>query len=255
MAPATAAARAAQTAPATRAPARRSPAAPSRARTAPAPSRAPHLVPIAVGRRTAAAVSNLADTGLLFRLTRGRLWIGTLATLLVGIVALNVMELSFGASASTFGRQSDILKRENSTLTTRLSTTLSDESVQQAAGREGLIQPAPGAIRYLDLGRDDASVAAKRLASGALTYGAATGGVSESSLVPAPPVVADPTATTDPATAVTTTTDPAATTTDPAAATTTDPAATTTTPVAPTTTTTTTTPPATAPDSGGVTAP
>ena len=36
------------------------------------------------------AVSGLAESGVVRRLTRGRLWIGALATLLVGIVALNV---------------------------------------------------------------------------------------------------------------------------------------------------------------------
>jgi hypothetical protein len=250
MTPATAAARAAQTAPARRAPARRSPA-PARRRTAPAPARAPHLVPIAVGRRTAAAVSNLADTGLLHRLTRGRLWIGMLTTLLVGIVALNVMELSFGASASSYGRQADILKRENSTLTTRLSTATADHSLQRTAGRDGLIQPAPGSIRYLDLSSKNAAIAAKRLSSGALTYGAAVDTSTETSLVP-PPTTTTDTVTTDP-TATTTTTDPAATTVDPAT-TSADP--TTTTPV--TTTPTTTTPATTAsttPASGGVAAP
>jgi hypothetical protein len=248
MSPATAAARAAQAAPARRAPVRRTraAAAPARRRPTPQPSRAPHLVPIAVGRRTAAAVSNLADTGLLFRLTRGRLWIGTLTTLLVGIVALNVMELSFGASASTFGRQADILKRENSTLTTRLSTAYSDHSLQQAAGRDGLLQPAPGSIRYIDAGAKNADIAAKRLRLGKLTYGAPAAAGATASVVP-PPV-----ATTD--TTATTTTDPTATTvTDPTA--TTDTTATTATATTTTATTPTTTTPATTPTSGGVTAP
>ncbi len=261
MTPATAAARAARVPArsasrsprAAAAPAPRRATPPPRTRRAPAPSRAPHLVPIAVGRRTAAAVSNLADTGLLFRLTRGRLWIGTLTTLLVGIVALNVMELSFGATASTLGRQSDVLKRENSTLTTRLSTRLSDESVQQAAGREGLIQPAAGSIRYLHASAGNAEAAAKRLESGDLTYGAATGAVTGSSLVPTP-AVADPATATASTVAATTVTAPTSTTAPPVA--TTDPAtapATTTTPASTAATPTTTTP--TAPASGGVTAP
>jgi hypothetical protein len=249
MSPATAAARAAQAAPARRAPVRRTraAAAPARRRPVPQPSRAPHLVPIAVGRRTAAAVSNLADTGLLFRLTRGRLWIGTLTTLLVGIVALNVMELSFGANASTYGRQADILKRENSTLTTRLSTAYSDQSLQQAAGRDGLLSPAPGSIRYLDAGAKNADIAAKRLRLGKLTYGARAAATATAS-VPPPVAITDTTATT--------TTDPTATTaTDPTATATTDTTATTATAATTTATTPTTTTPATTPTSGGVTAP
>jgi hypothetical protein len=56
-------------------------------------------VPVAVGA-TAGAVGGLADSGLVVRLTRGRLWIGALAMLLVGIVALNVMALSLNATSS-----------------------------------------------------------------------------------------------------------------------------------------------------------
>lgn len=252
MAPATAAARAARAAPARSTAARRprAAAAPARRdaaprpRRAPAPSRSPHLVPIAVGRRTAAAVSNLADTGLLFRLTRGRLWIGTLTTMLVGIVALNVMELSFGASASSYGQESDVLKRQNSTLTTELSKASSDHSLQRAAGSDGMIQPAPGSIRYLHTSGANADIAAKRLSSGALTYGAPVDATPETSLVAAPATTTDVATTTTPVT----TTTPATTTTT----------ATTTT-VPPTTTTAVTTTPATtpptAPTSGAVTAP
>lgn len=175
-----------------------------------------------------------------------------LTTLLVGIVALNVMELSFGAGASALGQQSDVLKRENSTLRTRLAASLSDERVQQAAGRHGLIQPDPGSIRYLGLAGDDAAIAARRLRQGDLTYGApAIPDGSETSLIPQPPAV-DPTvaAVTTTATTPATTTTPVTTTTTPATTTTTTPPATAVT----TTTPATTTPPATA-IAGGVSAP
>lgn len=217
MAPAaTAAARAARAAPARSPaprPATRRAAPRPRASGAAAPASRARMVPLAVGR-TASAVSNLADTGLLFRLTRGRLWIGTLTALLVGIVALNVMQLSFGAAASTLGRQSDIVNRENSALRTRLAATLSDERVQQAAGRDGLIQPAPGEIRYRTYSGGEAAIAAKRLAAGDLTYGAATAAAA-TSLVPPPPTAA-PAATT--VTTAPTTTAPATTTAPPTAA-------------------------------------
>jgi len=103
-------------------------------------------------------------------LTRGRLWIGALATLLVGIVALNVLALSFNAASSRVGRQADTLKREISALRARIATNgASNESVQVGAVELGLAVPAPGSIRYLSLGPDDAAVAAKRLHSGELT--------------------------------------------------------------------------------------
>ena len=72
-------------------------------------------MPVAVGH-AAVAVAGLADSGLVFRLTRGRLWIGLLTALLVGIVALNVMALSFSASATRLGQQADVLDRQNSAL-------------------------------------------------------------------------------------------------------------------------------------------
>src|SRR5262245_41399094 len=84
-----AAPRAKAAAPAKRAPARRRPA--------PARRPAGQLIPIAVN--TASAVGRLPDSGLMVRMTRGRVWIGVLGVLLAGIVALNVLTLSFAASA------------------------------------------------------------------------------------------------------------------------------------------------------------
>src|SRR5687767_11636042 len=93
-------------APARSSPARRAPAPGRRPRARLAPRRRRSgqtpiagFVPVAVGR-TAGAVGGLADSGLVVRLTRSRLWIGLLGALLVGIVALNVMALSFNASQS-----------------------------------------------------------------------------------------------------------------------------------------------------------
>lgn len=149
------------------------------------------LVPIAVGR-TAGAVSGLAESGLVHRLTRGRLWIGVLTSLLVGIVALNVLALSFNASSSKATRQTDALNRQISTLRARIAASgVSNERVSSQARQLGMVVPEPGSIGYLKASPEDASVAAKRLASGEVTAGA-----------PAP---ADSTPTTQ----ITTATDPA----------------------------------------------
>ena len=98
------AARAAAPGPAPASPAAADPGRAPASRAGLAGADARPLVPLAVGR-TAAAVSDLADSGLLLRLTRGRLWIGMLTTLLVGIVALNVLALSFSATASSSARR------------------------------------------------------------------------------------------------------------------------------------------------------
>jgi hypothetical protein len=146
------------------------------------------LVPIAVGR-TAGAVSGLAELGVVHRLTRGRLWIGALASLLVGIVALNVVALSFNASSSKATRQTDVLERQISTLRAQIAATgASNERVQSLASELGMAVPEPGAIGYVNASSSDAARAAERLASGQIRPGA----------VPAVP-------TTDAATTTTTT--------------------------------------------------
>jgi hypothetical protein len=147
---------------------RRSAAPKRRARShiTPIPGR---LVPVAVGA-TAGAVGGLANSGVVVRLTRGRLWIGALAVLLVGIVALNVMSLSLNASSSKTGRQADELKQQNSALRAQLAGEVSSQKVQRLATSLGLIFPAPGDIRYLEPESGDAAEAARRLRSGELAF-------------------------------------------------------------------------------------
>jgi hypothetical protein len=128
-------------------------------------------VPLAVGR-TAVAVSGLAESGVVHRLTRGRLWIGALTTLLVGIVSLNVLALSLNASSSKVGRQADALNREISALRAQIATNgASNQRIQAVAASLGLMVPEPGDVRYLAPGAGDAEAAAKRLRSGELTAG------------------------------------------------------------------------------------
>jgi cell division septation protein DedD len=187
------------------------------------------LVPLAVGT-TAGAVSGLAESGLVHRLTRGRLWIGVLTTLLVGIVGLNVIALSFNATSSKVTRQIDSLERQNSTLRTQIAASgASSDRVQALASQLGMTVPEPGAVGYLHASPKDAEIAAKRLESGELAAGA--------------PAAAASAVTTD----TTTTTDPTAVTTTP---TTTTPTVTETTPTATTPTVTTTPVPTIDPASG-----
>jgi hypothetical protein len=190
------------------------------------------LVPLAVGH-TAGALSGLAESGLVRRLTRGRLWIGALASLLVGIVALNVVALSFNASSSKATRQTDDLERQISTLRAEIAESgASSDRIQALASDLGMVVPEPSSIGYLNASPKDAAIAAERLESGEVSAGA-------------------PTAAESTATSTTTTTDPATLTTTPTVTTTTPPVTETTTPTVtatPTATpTTTTTPTATTP--------
>ncbi len=180
---------------------------------------------MAVGR-TALAVGGLADSGLVLRLTRSRIWIGLLGTLLVGIVALNVFALSLNASSSKTGALADELRSENSALTTQIADGLSNERVQQAAARLGLIVPEPGAVLFLDPRPGDAAAAADRLRRGAITIGT-TYVPPVAPVVPelaAPPAAETP-VTTDQAATDTTVTADATAAADPATATPAAPAA------------------------------
>ncbi|HEX5928690.1 MAG TPA: hypothetical protein VFY48_04775 [Solirubrobacterales bacterium] len=155
--------RAAAAAPARKAPARRAPARRAPARRAPARRVGGQLIPLA--GRTAVAVGQLPDSGLVVRLTRGRAWIGVLGVLLAGIVALNVLTLSFAASASKIDAQAALLDKENSILTGRDARLYGTGAMRNAAGALGLAMPSSDEIQFTDAGPDDAAVAAQRLAA------------------------------------------------------------------------------------------
>jgi hypothetical protein len=207
------------------------------------------LVPLAVGT-TAGAVSGLAESGLVHRLTRGRMWIGLLTTLLVGIVALNVFTLSVNATSSRTTRETDVLQRQNSALQGQIAAAgASSDRVQTLAGKLGMIVPELGSIGYVEAGPKDAALAAQRLESGAITAGAPAAAASASTS-------ATTTTTTDTTTPTATTTTPTTPTATTPVATPTTPATTpTTTPPTATVTPTTTTDPASGTATGAVSTP
>jgi hypothetical protein len=152
-------------APARSAPARRAPArAPQRSR--PKPRRAPagQLIPIAVGR-TAGAVRHLPDSGLMVRMTRGRTWIGVLGVLLVGIVALNVVTLSFAASSGHIEQNIEALEQENPLLQARDARTSGAPRIHDEAAEQGLVMPSADLTKVIHAGPKDIATAAQRLAA------------------------------------------------------------------------------------------
>jgi hypothetical protein len=148
----------------------KSPARPrraARARRALTPSRgiaAPGLIPAAVGR-----VGELADSGLVVRMTRSRAWIAVLGLLLAGIVTLNVLSLNFTASSGRLAARSEGLARENAVLRAELTENLSGPRIEAVALANGLLVPAPREIGYLSAGDQYAQVAARRIEQGLLT--------------------------------------------------------------------------------------
>jgi Tfp pilus assembly protein PilN len=152
------------------APARQIPArkvAPAR-RAAPARRPGGQLIPIAVG--TATAVRHLPDSGLVVRMTRGRVWIGVLGVLLVGIVAVNVITLSLAASAGHVDQNIMALEQENSLLRSRDAERSGVARVRHEAAGLGLAPATTGQIDSVQAGPRDIAVAAQRLAAAGTGY-------------------------------------------------------------------------------------
>jgi hypothetical protein len=126
-----------------------------------------HLIPAAVGK-TAVAVGDLADSGLMVRMTRSRTWIGVLGLLLAGIVALNVVSLSLTASSGKVAARADALQQQNAQLRSLLTERLSSNRVEEVAAGLGLSVPDPQEIEYLRAGDEYPALAAKRLEQGGL---------------------------------------------------------------------------------------
>ena len=99
--------------------------------------------------RSAVAVRDLSDSGLILRLTRGRGWIAVLSVLLFGIVALNVVSLSLNAGSGRVSQAVEELERQNSGLRAQLAEQLSASQIQGAAAIQGFAVPAPEDISYL----------------------------------------------------------------------------------------------------------
>jgi hypothetical protein len=147
-----------------KAPSRRTPArAPQRARPRHRVAAAGQLIPLAVGR-TAVTVGQLPDSGLMVRMTRGRAWIAVLGLLLVGIVALNVVTLSFAATYSKIDQQITALEEENSVLAGREGQKYGTGRVRSEAGEIGLVMPNQEEPRVVEAGPGDVQTAAQRLA-------------------------------------------------------------------------------------------
>jgi hypothetical protein len=161
-----------------RAAAKAAPARKAPARRKVAPRRRPaSVIPIAAGHagRAAVAVTQLPESGLIHRLTRGRIWIGLLGVLLVGIVALNVVTLSFAASSGKVDTKNTALGKENSMLQSRVAQKYGQARLRSEAAALGLKMPTEAVPQLIDAkGSDVAEAAARLAAAGAAVAGTAT---------------------------------------------------------------------------------
>jgi len=162
---------------ATAAPARK----PARRKVAPRRRSPAGVIPIAAGTagRAAVAVTQLPESGLIHRLTRGRAWIGVLGVLLVGIVALNVVTLSFAASAGKVDARNTELSQENSVLAGRVAQKYGQAKLRHEAAQLGLLTQAATEAQDIEARSTDVTEAAARLAAAAAGTAGAAGGTGE----------------------------------------------------------------------------
>jgi hypothetical protein len=98
-------------------------------------------------------------------MTQGRLWIGVLGVLLVGIVALNVATLSFAASSGKIDEAITALEKENSMLESREAQHYSTARIRGEAGELGLAMPNTEEPQLIEAKPGDVAAAAARLAA------------------------------------------------------------------------------------------
>jgi hypothetical protein len=102
-----------------------------------------------LGARAVAGLRGLPDHGVVERLTRGRLWIGLIGCLLLGLVAMQVALLKLNAGIGRAVQQGANLERRNGELRADISRLGSEERIQAMGAKLGLIMPDAGHVTYL----------------------------------------------------------------------------------------------------------
>jgi cell division protein FtsB len=86
------------------------------------------------------------------RVTGGVIWIGVLAVLLAGVVALNVAVLRLNMRYDKLGRTKVDLVARNADLESRLSSAAAMQKIQQEARSQlGLVTANPDQTKYIQL--------------------------------------------------------------------------------------------------------
>lgn len=115
--------------------------------------------------RSAHVVGRLPESAAVRKISGSRLWIALIGVLLIGIVAINVLTVSYGAMASRVEGDIEKLERQNSILSSQTTRALSMPRVRNAASAAGMIAPATDEIRYREFGPEVFAAAAQRLAA------------------------------------------------------------------------------------------
>jgi cell division protein FtsL len=86
------------------------------------------------------------------RVAGGVVWIGVVAALLAGVVALNVAVLRLNMQLDQLARERSNLRAENAVLSVQLSSQASAPRIQRlAAKRLGFVQATPDQTSYVTL--------------------------------------------------------------------------------------------------------
>ena len=88
------------------------------------------------------------------RLAGGVVWIGLLAVLLTGVVALNVAVLQLNLRLDRLGQERSRLRTENADLRARAAVNATPDTIRESANLAGYRQVSPAHTRYLDLEPD-----------------------------------------------------------------------------------------------------
>jgi cell division protein FtsL len=91
----------------------------------------------------------MPDHVVVDRLIRGRLWIGLIACLLLGLVGMQVALLKLNAGIGRAVQQGANLERRNGELRAEISRLGSEERIQGMGAKLGLIMPDAGSVTYL----------------------------------------------------------------------------------------------------------
>jgi cell division protein FtsL len=86
------------------------------------------------------------------RVAGGVIWIGLVAALLAGVVALNVAVLRLNMQLDRLGQERQDLRAQNAALSVQLSSDASAPRIEEiAAKRLGLVQATPDQTSYVKL--------------------------------------------------------------------------------------------------------
>jgi cell division protein FtsL len=88
------------------------------------------------------------------RVTGGVFWIGLVAALLAGVVAMNVAVLRLNMKLDRLGRERASLQAENAALSSQLSSAAATGRIQRLAmKRLGFVPASPQQTRFVHVGR------------------------------------------------------------------------------------------------------